>query len=256
MRKSLVLALLPLALPAAAQQMPASGHDLVRAMRAAYGRHWFTTLIFTQKTTRRDSTGKETVSTWYESLRYTAGGGTRLRIDIGSPAEGNGVIYSTDSLWAFRGGKQVAARAGGNLILPLIEDVYVQPAERTEQELAPTGIDFSRAVLPGTWQGKPVWIAGASAAGDTTSPQFWVDPENKAVVRAIFSPVSGAPVMDMRLDSLVRTGGGWLATRCEFWVGGKLVQAEDYGDWKTGVDLSPALFEPATFTTAPHWAKP
>jgi len=253
MRKSSVLALLLCVPPAAAQKAPATGHDLLQTMRGAYGNHWFTSLIFTQATTRRDSTGKETVSTWYESLRYTDAGGTRLRIDIGEPSAGNGVIYSTDSLWAFKAGKQVAARAGGNLILPLIEDAYVQPAERTERELAPTGIDFSRAVVNGTWEGHPVWIAGASAAGDTTSPQFWVDPKSKAVVRAIFSPVAGAPVMDMRLDSLVQTGGGWLATRCEFWIAGKLAQAEDYHDWKTGVDLSPALFEPATFTTAPHW---
>ena len=254
MRTISVLALLVLARPAVAQRAPATGHDLVQLMRQAYENHWFKSLIFTQATTRRDSTGKETVSTWYESLQFTDAGGTKLRIDIGEPSAGNGVIYSPDSLWAFKAGKQVAARAGGNLILPLIEGVYVQSPERTERELAPAGIDFSRAVVSGTWNGRPVWIAGVSAAGDTSSPQFWVDTKTKAVVRAIFSPVAGAPVMDMRLDSLVQAGGGWLATRCEFYVNGKLLQAEDYHDWKTDVALSPALFEPATFTTAPHWA--
>jgi hypothetical protein len=46
-----------------------------------------------------------------------------------------------------------------------------------------------------------------------------------------------------------------LATRCEFYVAGKLEQAEDYNDWKTDVALSPGLFDPATFSTAPHWVK-
>lgn len=252
MRKALLLLLL--GAPAAAQQAPATGRDLLQTMRDAYGDRWFKTLTFTQSTTRHDSTGKEIVSTWYESLRYTDRTGTQLRIDIGEPKEGNGVIYSTDSLWGFRGGQERAARAGGNLLLPLVEGIYVQPVERSLRELAPTGVDFSRPVVTGTWNGQRVWIAGASAAGDTTSPQIWVDPKTKAVVRAMYSPVTGAPFMDMHFAKLVETGGGWLATRCEFYVAGKLEQAEDYHDWKTNVELSPELFDPATYSTAPHWA--
>lgn len=254
MRHVSILALALLAAPAAAQRTPATGHDLLRVMRDAYGDRWFKTLTFTQATTRRDSTGKETVSTWYESLRYTDRSGTQLRIDVGDPKEGNGVLYTADSLWAFRAGKEAAVRGFGNLLLPLVEGIYVQPLERSLAELGPTGVDFTRPVVNGTWEHAPVWIAGASAAGDTTSPQIWVDVKTKAVVRAIFSPVMGQPVMDMRFEKLVETGGGWLATRCEFYVAGKLLQAEDYNDWKTNVDLSPQLFDPATFTTAPHWA--
>jgi len=59
--------------------------------------------------------------------------------------------------------------------------------------------------------------------------------------------------MDMRLDSLVATGGGWLATRCEFWIAGTLAQTEVYDNWRTNVDLPPALFDPASWSTAPHW---
>jgi hypothetical protein len=80
-----------------------------------------------------------------------------------------------------------------------------------------------------------------------------VDVKTKAVVRALFSPVSGAPFMDMHFTKLVETGGGWLAARCEFYVAGKLEQAEDYSGWKTNVALSPGLFDPATYSTAPHW---
>lgn len=254
MRKIALLTLLVSA-PALAQKAPATGRDLIQVMRDAYGNRWFKTLTFTQSTTRVDSTGKSTVTTWYESLRYTEGRGTELRIDIGSPKEGNGVLYTVDSLWAYRGGQQRAVRPGGNLLLPLVEGVYVEPVERSLKDLAPTGVDFTKGVVTGTWNGQPVWIAGATAAGDTTSPQIWVDPKTKAVVRALFSPVTGAPFMDMRFTKLVETGGGWLATRCEFYVGGKLAQAEDYNDWKTNVDLSPQLFDPATFSTAPHWVK-
>ena len=253
MRRVALLTLL-LATPVMAQNPPATGRDLLQTMRDTYGNRWFKNLTFTQATTRTDSTGKATVSTWYESLRYTDKAGTQLRIDVGEPKDGNGILYTADSLWAFRAGKQTAVRGFGNLLLPLVEGVYVQPVERSLTELAPSGVDFTRAVVTGSWEGRPVWIAGATAAGDTTSAQIWVDVKTKAVVRAIFPPVVGQPVMDMRFEKLVETGGGWLATRCEFYVQGKLLQAEDYNDWKTNVDLSPGLFDPATFSTAPHWA--
>ena len=253
MRKTTLLAVL-LAAPAMAQKAPATGRDLLQTMRDAYGNRWFKTLTFTQSTTRVDSTGKSTVTTWYESLRYTDAGGTQLRIDIGDPKKGNGVIYTVDSVWRFRGGQALGALPSGNLLLPIVEGIYVEPVERTLHELAPTGVDFSKPVVNGSWHDRPVWIAGATAAGDTTSPQIWVDAQNKAVVRAIFSPVPGAtPVMDMRFEKIVLAGGGALATRCEFYVAGKLEQAEDYNDWKTDIALSPGLFDPATFSTAPHW---
>lgn len=245
--------LVPLA-AARAQGVPATGLGLLQSMRDAYGGRWFTTLIFTQQTTRHRADGSDTVSTWYESLRQSDSAGTQLRIDIGDPADGNGVLYSADSLWAMRGGHLAVARAGGNALLPLIEGVYLQSVGRTADELKPTGIDLQRAVLTGQWNARPVWIAGAASATDTTSPQFWVDVERKVVVRAILVPAPTAPLMDIRLDSLVPLGGGWLATRCAFYVAGKVVQQEAYHDWAANVDLVPGLFEVATWTTAPHWA--
>ena len=243
-----------LAHAARGQSMPATGRDLLQTMRDAYASTWFTSLTFTQKTTTRGADGAETVATWYESLRYTDASGTQLRIDTGEPSAGNGVLYSADPIWIFRAGKQVAARSGGNALLPLIEGVYVQPVARTIAELKATGVDLSRAVVSGRWHDRPVWIAGASSAADSTSPQFWVDAGNKAVVRAIFAPVPSAPVMDMRLEGLVSLAGGWLATRCEFFVAGKLSQVEEYNDWRANANLPPALFEAATWSTAPHWA--
>jgi hypothetical protein len=237
-----------------ASHAPATGREALEAMRRAYGGKWYSTLTFVQKTTRKDAQGKDTVETWFESLRYTAGRGTELRIDRGSPSEGNGVLYTARRTRVFRAGALSADRAGGNALLPLIEGVYLQPVATTIDELAPTGVDWSRPVVPGRWEERPVWILGASSKDDSHSPQVWVDVERKVVVRALLVPVPGAPFMDVRIERFVSLGGGWLGTRCEFLVGGKVDQLEDYEDWKAGVDLSLALFEPATFRTAKHWA--
>jgi hypothetical protein len=243
-----------LAAETAAPLVPASGREALEAMRSAYVGRWYTTLTFVQRTRKRAPDGKETVETWYESLRHTDPAGTQLRIDTGSPADGNGVIYSATETRRFRAGKQVDVRRGGNALLPLIEGVYVQPLERTIAELAPTGVDLTRPVVMGQWEKRPAWILGETHRSGIRSPQIWVDVERKVVVRAILAPVPGAPIMDIRIGRYVPLSGGWLGTRCEFLVDGKVEQAEEYRDWKAGMDLPDALFEPARFGSAPHWA--
>lgn len=237
-----------------ASHAPRTGREALEAMRRAYDGRWYTTLTFVQRTSRKDAQGRDTVETWFESLRHTPTGGTELRIDRGTPADGNGVLYTARSTRVFRAGALVADREGGNALLPLIEGVYLQPVATTVEELVPSGVDWSGPVVQGRWEERPVWILGARSREDTRSPQVWVDVERKVVVRVLLVPVPGAPFMDIRLGRFVALGGGWLGTRCEFLVDGKLDQLEEYEDWKAGVDLSPALFDPASFATAKHWA--
>jgi hypothetical protein len=241
--------------PAAAPRTPSNGTAVLQRMHDAYAGRWYHTLTFTQKTTQRRRDGTDTISTWYESLRYTPATGTQLRIDLGPPAAGNGVLYTADSSWRVRGGTLASAQAGGNEFLPMIEGVYMQPVSRTAAEVANTHIDMQR-VSRGMWEGRPVWIIGAFSSVDTTSPQFWVDIERNVVVRMILSPAPGAPSMDIHLDNYVPLSGGWLATRVAMSVGGVPRQTEEYRDWSTGRELPPGLFEPATWTTARHWASP
>ncbi len=165
------------------------------------------------------------------------------------------MLYSATETRIFRGGRQVAIRPGGNALLPLIEGVYLQPVERTVSELAPTGIDWTRAPIRGQWENRAVWIVGATSASDVRSPQLWIDVERKVVVRTLLVPVPGAPMMDIRLGGWVPLAGGWLGTRCEFLVAGKVDQVEEYTDWKAGQTLPAALFDPASFASAPHWVK-
>ena len=92
--------------------VPSSGNELLQRMhdRWATGTPWFHTLIFTQRTTvvRRD--GTKNVSTWYESVQAP----DRLRIDFGDPSEGNGVVYTADSVYVVRAGKVERKAADGN----------------------------------------------------------------------------------------------------------------------------------------------
>ena len=234
---------------------PRTGSDVLEAMRAAYAGKWYHTLTFTQNTTRRGQDGADHEQTWYETLAHTAAGGTRLRIDIGDLSAGNGVIYTADSSFSVRGGKLQSAEASGNEFLPLIEGVYVQPVAKTVNELGQMKVDLSR-VRTGTWQGKPVWIVGAASASDTTSPQFWVDTDRKLLQRMIVSFASGQPPYDVHLGGYEKVGNGaWLATKIEMYQNGVRRQAEDYSAWKVDIPVDPAMFDPAQWSTAKHWAK-
>lgn len=231
---------------------PRSGREVLDAMRAAYDGKWYHTLTFRQKTTLRGQDGTERVQTWYEALRHTSATGTQLRIDFGDPKDGNGVIYTADSLWRVRGGKLAGATGDGNVFLPMIEGVYVQPVDRTLKELESTKIDMSK-VYQARWEGRPTWVVGAASASDSTSPQFWVDAERKVVTRMILVVVAGRPPMDIHLGGYERVGDGWLATKVTMYVGGVAQQTEEYSDAKVGVALDALLFDPNQWSAAKHW---
>jgi hypothetical protein len=242
MKNALRLLVAVAAIPAvlgAQDTAPKNGTEVLERMRAAYDGKWYHTLSFGQKTTTFRN-GEKRVATWHEYLRHTAKG-TQLRIDIGDASAGNGVLYTPDSSWRFQAGKLAGKNANGNAFLPLIEGVYVQPVAKTIAELGQTKVDISKTYV-GTWKSKPVWVVGATSAADTTSPQFWVDPAQKVVLRMIVS-FGGPDPYDVQLDDYVTAGGGMLATKVTMSVKGVPVQIEDYADWKVGMDLSDKLFD-------------
>jgi hypothetical protein len=253
LRRLALLATVALASQTQAQAAPKTGAEVLERMRAAYAGKWYHTLTFVQKTTIRQQSGRDTVITWYESLRHAPNFGTRLRIDFAEPAGARGVIYTPDSSYGIRDGKLAGSQPNGNEFLPMIEGVYVQPVEQTLKELSGTNIDMSK-VTSGKFDGRDAWIVGVSSPSDSTAPQFWIDKERNVVVRMLLKLNPNAPPYDIHLGGYVPLKGGWLATKIEMFVNGTRQQAEEYSDWKADIPLDPALFDPAQWTTAKHWA--
>jgi hypothetical protein len=247
---ALLVALIPAALSA-----QKSGADVLKRMHDKYAGKWYGTLTFTQRTTRAGRNGgPPVISTWYEAMWFTSPGGAKLRIDTGDPSAGNGVLYTADSSWSVRGGNAQPANGNGNAFIPLIESVYLQPADETIKQLAEEHIDFSK-VADVTWQGRPAWAVGANSPSDTTSPQFWIDKDRLVLVRMFVAFAANNAPLDVHLDSLVQTGGGWLATKVTMLRNGSPVQTEEYSGWKTKMALDPKLFDPASWSTVTHWTK-
>lgn len=237
------LALIALATTASAQQSP--GVAVLERMRKAYEGKWYNTLTFVQRTITGQPGAKPDTTIWYETVI-----GSRLRIDVGDPALGNGMLYTPESTYVMRGGALARAIPSGNPFLPLIMGVYLQSADRTARELSAFGFDFSKATT-GMWQGVPVTIVGAASPSDSTSAQFWVDSRN-LVVRVIGN-VRGTGGMAVEIGGYERVGSGWLGTRVTM-ANATRSQVEEYSDWKVGMPIAPALHDLAQWKTAPHWA--
>jgi len=94
---------------------PKDGRELLDRMRSAYLGKWFETVTFTQQTIQTRN-GVTDTTTWYEALKTP----DRLRIDFGDPKNGNGVLYTADSLYVVRGGQVTRTVPSGNPFLPFV----------------------------------------------------------------------------------------------------------------------------------------
>jgi hypothetical protein len=244
------IALLPLGLAAGflAAQPPQTADALLQRMHDAYAGRWYQTLAFVQRTVIARAGGQSDTTIWYETLS----GPSRLRIDIGPPAAGNGALFTAESTIVVHNGAVARAVDHGNPFLPLIMGVYLQPVAQTARELRPFGFDLAR-VGRSEWEGRPVVVVGTTDPADSASAQFWVDTERLVLVR-MRGAINGIGNADIHVGGYVPVGPAWLATRIRIATGGQ-VQTEEYSDWTAGVAVSPALFDPAQWNTAPHWAR-
>lgn len=222
---------------------PKNGEELIAQMRERYLGKWYRTLTFIQKTTLPD--GK--VETWYEALELPG----KLRIDVAPLDSGKTLLFRNDSLYVF---EQKKLKASQPLVHPLMVlgfDVYQAPAAETARKLAGLKFDLSK-LHHTTWRGRPTYVVGAEA-GDTTSPQFWIDAERLYFVRSLEPSKKDSSVINETLfNKYVPLAGGWLEMEVLFLANGKQQVKEEYSDPKANVKLDPAIFDPTSWRP-PGW---
>ncbi len=228
-----------------------SADQLVTAMRAKYAGHWFRNVTFTQQSTffRADGSPLRT-ETWYEAAALPG----RLRIDLGEPSKGNGVLYRGDSVYQAQSGHITDRRAGRNVLLILGFDVYAQPTARTLEQLRAERIDVT-TLRRDELNGQGVYVVGAGP-GDLTSNQFWVEADRLVVLRVIQSNPDRTRTQDVRFERYVQHGGAWVAEELRMLVGARMIFREAYSNVRVNVALDDALFIPERWATANHWYKP
>jgi outer membrane lipoprotein-sorting protein len=238
-----------LAFGASSAQDVQSGEAVVNAMHARYEKIWYDTVTFTQKSTTYNPDGTTKVETWYEAASLPG----KLRIDYGSPSEGNGLVLADGGATSFQAGKQTSSRPLLNLLLVLGFDVYRQSPEITLGQLKNEGIEVTK-FHEETWNGEPVYVVGADK-GDLKSKQFWVEKKRLLFVR-LLQPYQRdlSKTTDTRFVDYREEGKGMIAARVEVYRDDKMVFTEEYTDIKTGVKLDAGTFDPKQFNTI-HWEK-
>ena len=220
------------------------GAAVIQAMHQRYRGHWYRSLTFVQTTTLTNPARTET---WYEAARFPG----LLRIDIAPLDSGQTLFFRRDSLYIFQHGQRAGARPFVHPLMVLGFDVYFDQPETTVGKLQALHFDLTR-VHEESWQGRPAIVVGA-LAGDSTSPQFWVDRERLLFVRMIEPAPGGRPgTAETQFNRYRPLGEGWLSVEVTFAVDGVLQQKEVYADARADVELPEALFDPARYA-GPKW---
>jgi hypothetical protein len=239
----LVLATAPIA-PAAKIK---TTEDLVSAMQKKYGKSWYRTATFVQKTTEYDKDGNKKVSTWYEALSVPGS----LRIDFTPIKDGRGILFTDRKVYSFKDGKQESARPFVHPLMILGFDIYKLPAADVVDTLK--GLKFDLSILhEDTWQSRPVYVVGAKQ-GDLHSLQFWIDRKNLYFVRMLRpAGKDGTQTQESQFNKYQRLGGGWMAPEVVFKVDDRILTTEEYSEMRANPALDARLFDPQYWTSV-HW---
>jgi len=241
-----VCALLAAGIPA---QEIRDGETLLRAMHGRYQNNWYETLTFTQKSTTHNDDGTDKSEIWHEAMLLPG----NLRIDIGPPADGNGMLVANGALTSFQNGKASDPHPFVHMLLVLGFDVFRQPTQATVDEIKGQGFDLTK-LREDSWDGESVYVVGADK-GDLKSKQFWVEKKRLLFVRMIAPDRrDAAKTADSRFADYRQLPVGWVAARVEFFVAGKNVFSEEYSEIQTNPKLDPAIFDRRQFNSQ-HWEK-
>jgi hypothetical protein len=243
------LSLLLLMLALAHAQEVKDGTGLLRAMHDRYKASWYETVTFTQKSTTYKPDGTNSAETWYEAALLPG----RLRIDIGPPNDGKGLVIDNGTMTVFKAGQVTATHPYVNMLLVLGFDVYRQAPETTSNVVKGEGFDLSK-IHQDTWEGKPAYVVGADK-GDLLSKQFWVEKDRLLFLRVI-EPSRAEPgkLDDVRFMDYRKLANAWIAARVEVHSDDKLVFSEDYTEIQADVKIGPEVFDPKQYSST-HWEK-
>lgn len=240
--RRLVLLLALVATPSLARAQ--DGVALLRDLGAAH-RGWWTTLTFVQRTTWPGTDRPE--ETWYETMARPG----KLRIDVErNDSLVGGILFRNDSIWQWTAGQaERPPRPFVHPLLVLLHDIHVGPLDAQVAKLTALGFDLSRRHGT-TWNGRAAEVVGA-LAGDTTSSQFWVDPERMVVVRIIQAGPGGAR-SDVQIPRFSDEGTGLVEREINFFTNGRQTLKEEYIWVRTGVTIPASVWDPAN-KALPAW---
>lgn len=222
-----------------------TGRDIVKKMHDRYAGKWYGTFQFAQTTEVYRNDSLQRTQIWHEYIRFPE----RFRMDFGAIDSGNAAIFRRDSCYRFRAGILQSTTINNNEgLIFLLGGMYFYPLDQAYKIFDSLHYDLQKG-HEDSWQGHRVYVIGANKTEDAIN-QLWIDKEDLYPVRMI--KIDPRSKLEARFENwLPMSGGGWLETKCSFYVNGKLAQVETYHDYKTNVFLDDRIFDP-TNLIRPH----
>jgi len=173
------------------------------------------------------------------------------RIDNRSPHNGNTSIFRGDSTWYFRyhrkDGKGSAHRHFSDYMLG---EIYWDDIEGLKKVLAYSKIDFTKQAK-GNWEGRTVYVIGATTLEDRRHIQVWYDAEHLYPVRFIYGSIGN--VEDIRYE-IEKHGAIWKPKAAKEFYNKRQTGEVRFANFSFDRQLSEALFDPDKFGTY-HWTQ-
>jgi hypothetical protein len=224
--------------PAVRSGTPPTGRDIVRMMHERYAGKWYPSFTFDQTTEVYRNDSLRSTATWYEFIRFP----DRFRMDFGSADSGNAAIFRGDSCYRFHSGQLRSTTINNNEgLIFLLGGMFFYPLEKDYTIFDSLHYDLGKA-YEDSWKGRPVYVIGANKGEDNVN-QLYIDKQNLYPVRMI--KIDPKARLEAVFEDWKPLAGGWLETKCSFWINGKLAQVETYHDYKAGVTLDDRIFDPA-----------
>jgi hypothetical protein len=215
-----------------------------KAIHQQYYGKWPKTITFVQKTTmyRADTIFRSQI--WYEAGIFP----NFFRIDLGDPKDGNAIIYRGDSTYNFRKSKKLNPIVSPNILVYLLGGMFFETTDQVNQKLKKDGFDLSKTYKT-TWKGRDVDVFGVDKA-DSTKSQLWYDVKNHYLVRMIEQRETSR--LECHFENHQKIENIWHEGDVKIFVNNKLVQTENYNDFRINVPLNPDFFNPDKFGSW-HW---
>lgn len=221
-----------------------SGNAVIQQMHERYQNSWYDYLTFKQETIYYKDGEADRSQWWYEALGVPG----QLVIKFDSLDSGTGIIFRQDSQYVFQKNKLVQQGPRVHDLLVLGFDVYGEPPVKTIEKLEGRGFDLTKTYET-EWQGRPVYVVGASGENDTSN-QFWIDKEHLYFVRLLRVNAGDGTVQEVQFNNYERVGGGWVAPIVLFFNNDELALKEVYSKIEAPENLDASIFDLENFQQA------
>lgn len=215
---------------------PETGGDVIRKMHSEWNGKMPNHMMFEQQTSYFTQGFVDKDQLWHVAISSPG----KMHIRINDFESGNGMIFNNDSAYYFTQNKMTFSEMKVHYLLNLSFDVYQQDPEHSISKLTLDEFDL-RKVYATHWNGRDVYVVGASDSSDVQSNQFIIDKEKWITLRTVRRHDKDVFAVDF--TKYEEHDGHYLATEMVFSRNGEKTLLETYKNIRFPEEMDSKIFD-------------